>query len=144
MASTGVRNTGTLAGNLMIKHAHQYFPSDCFLMLETLGANIVVASASENGKEYKYSPQEWLKISMDKKIIKKFTLPALSQSHFFQTYKITPRQVHAHAYVNAGFLVSNSYSWPFIRWPISCPLRQESCFSPAAVNENWSMTTWLR
>ena len=116
----------------MIKHAHQYFPSDCFLMLETLGANIVVASASENGKEYKYSPQEWLKISMDKKIIKKFTLPALSQSHFFQTYKITPRQVHAHAYVNAGFLVSNSYSWPFIR------------FSPAAVNENWSMATWLK
>ena len=108
MASTGVRNTGTLAGNLMIKHAHQYFPSDCFLMLETLGANIVVASASENGKEYKYSPQEWLKISMEKKIIKKFTLPALSRSHFFQTYKITPRQVHAHAYVNAGFLVRNS------------------------------------
>ena len=126
----------------MIKHAHQYFPSDCFLMLETLGANVVVASASENGKEYKYSPQEWLKISMDKKIIKKFTLPALSQSHFFQTYKVTPRQVHAHAYVNAGFLVRNFYSRRLCRhWPISCSLPQESCFSPAALNENWSMST---
>ena len=89
----------------MIKHAHQYFPSDCFMVLETLGANVVVASATENGKEYKYSPQEWLKISMEKKIIKKFTLPALSQSHVYRTFKITPRQVHAHAYVNAGFLV---------------------------------------
>ena len=54
MANTAVRNTGTLAGNLMLKHAHQYFPSDLFLMLEALGANIVVASALENGKEYKY------------------------------------------------------------------------------------------
>ena len=43
---------------------------------------------------------------MERKIVKKFTLPALSQSHVFRTYKITPRQVHAHAYVNAGFLVS--------------------------------------
>ena len=45
MANTAVRNTGTIAGNLMLKHAHQYFPSDLFLMLETIGANIVVASA---------------------------------------------------------------------------------------------------
>ena len=43
---------------------------------------------------------------MERKVVKKFTLPALSQSHVFRTYKITPRQVHAHAYVNAGFLVS--------------------------------------
>ena len=47
VASTGVRNTGTLAGNLMIKHAHQYFPSDCFIMLETLGANINVKEGKE-------------------------------------------------------------------------------------------------
>ena len=105
VASTGVRNTGTLAGNLMLKHEHQYFPSDCFLMLETLGANVVVASATEHGKEYKYSPEEWLKVSMDRKVVKKFTLPALSKTHVYRTFKITPRLVHAHAYVNAGFLV---------------------------------------
>ena len=47
-----MRNTGTLAGNLMIKHAHQYFPSDCFLMLETLGANVVVGkSKTKVGKD---------------------------------------------------------------------------------------------
>ena len=123
VASTGVRNTGTLAGNLMIKHNHQYFPSDCFLMLETLGANVVVANAAENGKEYKYSLTEWLKISMKKKIVKKFTLPALSKSHVYKTFKITPRQVHAHAYVNAGFLVSNHFPYVenkikfVIHWP---------------------------
>ena len=108
MASTGVRNTGTLAGNLMLKHEHQYFPSDCFLMLETLGANVVVASATEHGKEHRYSPEEWLKISMDRKVVKKFTLPALTKSHVYRTFKITPRLVHAHAYVNAGFLVRSN------------------------------------
>ena len=90
----------------MLKHAHQYFPSDLFLMLETIGANIVVASATENGKEYQYSPVEWLTTSMERKVITKIVLPALSQSHVFKSYKITPRHVNAHAYVNAGFLVS--------------------------------------
>ena len=108
MANTAVRNTGTIAGNLMLKHAHQYFPSDLFLMLETIGANIVVASATENGKEYQYSPVEWLTTSMERKVITKIVLPALSQSHVFKSYKITPRHVNAHAYVNAGFLVSVS------------------------------------
>ena len=106
VANTAVRNTGTIAGNLMLKHAHQYFPSDLFLMLETIGANIVVASATENGKEYRYSPVEWLRTSMERKVITKIVLPALSQSHVFKRYKITPRHVNAHAYVNAGFLVS--------------------------------------
>ena len=106
VANTAVRNTGTIAGNLMLKHAHQYFPSDLFLMLETIGAIIVVASATERGKEYQYSPVEWLTTSMERKVITKIVLPALSQSHVFKSYKITPRHVNAHAYVNAGFLVS--------------------------------------
>ena len=106
VANTAVRNTGTIAGNLMLKHAHQYFPSDLFLMLETIGAIIVVASATERGKEYQYSPVEWLRTSMERKVITKIVLPALSQSHVFKSYKITPRHVNAHAYVNAGFLVS--------------------------------------
>ena len=76
-------------------------------MLETLGAKIVVASASENGKEYKYGIEEWLKTSMEKRIVKKITFPTLKKSHVYRTFKITPRLVHAHAYVNAGFLVGS-------------------------------------
>ncbi len=105
MANTAIRNTGTLAGNLMLKHAYQYFPSDLFIMLEALGANIVVASAADGGKESKFGMAEWLKTSMDRRVIVKICLPALSKSHVFRSFKITPRQVHAHAYVNAAFLV---------------------------------------
>lgn len=105
VANTAVRNTGSLAGNLMLKHGHQYFPSDIFLMMEALGVNIVVANANESGKECKYGLEEWLKTPMEKRVITKFCFPALSKSHVFRSFKITPRHVNAHAYVNAAFLV---------------------------------------
>ena len=35
-----IRQIGTIAGNLMIKHAHHDFPSDIFVTLEGLGAKI--------------------------------------------------------------------------------------------------------
>ena len=74
---------------------------------QALGANVVVASAAKFGtKESKYSPAEWLKTSMEKKVITKIIMPSLSKSHVFKSFKITPRHVNAHAYVNAAFLVS--------------------------------------
>lgn len=33
---------GTIAGNLMIKHAHPEFPSDIFMLLETIGATLSI------------------------------------------------------------------------------------------------------
>lgn len=33
---------GTIAGNLTIKHQHNEFPSDLFLLLETIGAKLVI------------------------------------------------------------------------------------------------------
>jgi xanthine dehydrogenase/oxidase len=32
--------TGTIAGNLAMKHEHNEFPSDMYLMLETVGATL--------------------------------------------------------------------------------------------------------
>ena len=74
---------------------------------QALGANVVVASAAKFGtKESKYSPAEWLNTSMEKKVLTKIIMPSLSKSHVFKSFKITPRHVNAHAYVNAAFLVS--------------------------------------
>lgn len=44
IANVPVRNVGTIAGNLMIKHQHNEFPSDMFLMLETIGAKLVIGN----------------------------------------------------------------------------------------------------
>jgi xanthine dehydrogenase/oxidase len=44
IANVPVRNRGTLAGNLMIKHDHNDFPSDIFLILETAGALLTVGT----------------------------------------------------------------------------------------------------
>lgn len=49
---------GTIAGNLMIKHAHREFPSDIFLTLEALGAKLSIGKfcqlCERNTKKSKY------------------------------------------------------------------------------------------
>lgn len=46
VANTAVRNAGTIAGNLMIKHQYPEFPSDVFLLLETVGATLSIRMLS--------------------------------------------------------------------------------------------------
>ncbi|XP_047097129.1 indole-3-acetaldehyde oxidase-like [Schistocerca piceifrons] len=103
IANVPVRNTGTLAGNLSIKHAHPEFPSDVFLCLETAGALITIVEKS--GSEQSVSPENFLKVDMNQKVIKNIKLPSYDSSYYFRSYKIMPRAQNAHAYVNAGFLV---------------------------------------
>ena len=47
IASVGIKNQGTLAGNLMMKHAHQDFPSDVFITLTTIGAMLEIVKVKE-------------------------------------------------------------------------------------------------
>lgn len=42
IANTGVRNTGTWAGNLVMKHNHIEFPSDVFICFETVGSLVTL------------------------------------------------------------------------------------------------------
>ena len=44
MAHPSVRNIGTIGGNLMLKHAYPDFPSDLFLLIETIGAKLIIKS----------------------------------------------------------------------------------------------------
>ncbi|PNF35793.1 Xanthine dehydrogenase [Cryptotermes secundus] len=102
IANVPVRNVGTIAGNLSIKHEHPEFPSDMFLILVTVGATLTIAS-----KTFLYqdvSMLDYLDMDMKHKVIKSITLPKMDDSYSLKTYKIMPRAQNAHAYVNAGFL----------------------------------------
>ncbi|XP_018304049.1 xanthine dehydrogenase/oxidase-like [Mycetomoellerius zeteki] len=102
IANVPVRNIGSIAGNLMIKHAHNEFPSDMFLVLETIGAKIHVLESPSRKQSMHLI--EFLKLDMHHKIIYSVVLPPLSNDYEFRSYKIMPRAQNAHAHVNAGFL----------------------------------------
>ncbi|XP_065222148.1 xanthine dehydrogenase/oxidase-like [Planococcus citri] len=104
IANVPVRNVATLAGNLSIKHSHREFPSDLYLILETVGAQLVIGSS--DGVTSTYSLAQYLDLDMRCKIILKIILPALdSSNHVYTSYKIMQRAQNTHAYVNAGFLI---------------------------------------
>lgn len=103
IANVPVRNAGTIAGNLSIKRAHPEFPSDMFLILETIGAMLIVRQS--NGKADRISVADFLTLDMSKRVITSIVLKSMDEStHRFRTYKIMPRAQNAHAYINAGLL----------------------------------------
>lgn len=130
IANLGIRNQGTLAGNLMMKHAHPDFPSDVFVCLETLGATLELLDSA--GAVEEISVESLLGADMTRRLIKTIKFPAKRQvrsvagrvrvgrmwmragpgeaagaTHtFLKTFKIMPRSSNAHAYVNAGFLAN--------------------------------------
>ena len=88
MANTGIRNSGTIAGNLMLKHGRNDFPSDIFILLEAVDAKVVVRSKSG---EVKTSPIDFLGLEMKKSAVVRIEIPAATPQHKFASYKITPR-----------------------------------------------------
>ncbi|CAG4933298.1 unnamed protein product [Parnassius apollo] len=101
VAHIAVRNIGTIAGNLMIKHQHPEFPSDLFLLFETVGARLTILTPSENKT---VTMQDFLKENMRGKIILNVLLPPLSTQCQLVTYKIMPRTENVRAIVDAAFL----------------------------------------
>ncbi|KAM3961536.1 LOW QUALITY PROTEIN: uncharacterized protein ACR2FA_004430 [Aphomia sociella] len=101
IAHIPVRNLGSMAGNLMIKHQHNEFPSDMFLLLQTIGAELTIVN--NRGLKQRVSMQQFLKLNMRSKIILNALLPPLSDEYKIVTFKIMPRAQNTHAAVNAGF-----------------------------------------
>ncbi|KAL6263816.1 hypothetical protein P5V15_003899 [Pogonomyrmex californicus] len=102
VAHVPVRNIGTIAGNLMIKHEHNEFPSDIFLILETVGTQIYILDAPD--RKHNMWLSEFFKADMNHKLIYSVVLPPLSDEYEYRSYKIMPRAQNAHGHVNAGFL----------------------------------------
>ncbi|KAJ8719329.1 hypothetical protein PYW08_011504 [Mythimna loreyi] len=102
VAHIPLRNVGTIAGNLMIKHAHNVFQSDIYLILYTVGAQLTIMDHNEV-KEIVTMP-DFLKLNMKGKIIVNVLLPPLTSAYKLFTYKLMPRAQSCHAIVNFGFL----------------------------------------
>ncbi|XP_063365129.1 uncharacterized protein LOC134653665 [Cydia amplana] len=102
VAHIPVRNLGTIAGNLMIKHHYNEFQSDVFLLMETVGAYITIMDTEKQGK--KLTLQDFLKVDMRSKVITNVLLPPLGRDYKFESFKVMARAQSAHAIVNAGFL----------------------------------------
>ncbi|KAL9699938.1 hypothetical protein quinque_003379 [Culex quinquefasciatus] len=108
VANTAVRNAGTIAGNLMIKHQHPEFPSDVFLLLETVGATL---SIRMDELRIDVSPLEFLNLDMSKAVLLAVTLPSLDPTLYrFRSFKVMPVSRNNQAYVNAGFLIKSHRS----------------------------------
>ncbi|CAH0550925.1 unnamed protein product [Brassicogethes aeneus] len=103
VANLPVRNIGTLAGNLMIKYIHPDFPSDIFLILETVAATLIIVDPT--GEEFDVKPKKFLKLDMKKRVIKSIVLPEYDDKYTYRSYKIMHRAQNVHAAVNAGFLL---------------------------------------
>ncbi|XP_018397765.1 PREDICTED: xanthine dehydrogenase/oxidase-like [Cyphomyrmex costatus] len=102
IANVPVRNIGTVAGNLMLKYEHREFPSDLFLILQTLGTLVhILESPSQKESLYLW---QFLKLDMHHKIIYSVVLPKLTDQHIYRFYKVMPRAQNARAHVNTGFL----------------------------------------
>ncbi|KAJ8719322.1 hypothetical protein PYW08_011497 [Mythimna loreyi] len=102
VAHIPIRNATSIAGNLMIKNQHNWFASDIFLLLETVGAQVTIQN-SFSAKET-LTMQEFLTVNMRGYIIWNIMLPPLNNEHRLITYKIMPRSQNALALVHAGFL----------------------------------------
>lgn len=77
-----------MAGNLSIKHAHPEFPSDVFIVLEALDAQVIIQQTAEEQKAV--SLADYLKTPMEGKIIRGFVLPVYSKESFlFDSYKVS-------------------------------------------------------
>lgn len=81
--------SGTIAGNLSIKHQNPEFPSDLFLIFEAVGAKLTIAENINTVRVV--SVVDYLNVDMQKKIILNVTLPTLDQREFtFRSYKVSP------------------------------------------------------
>uniref|UniRef100_T1HPY1 FAD-binding PCMH-type domain-containing protein n=1 Tax=Rhodnius prolixus TaxID=13249 RepID=T1HPY1_RHOPR len=86
VANVTVRNVGTLAGNLSIKHQHHEFPSDIFLIFLAVGAQVTIHN--KTGINYTVPLLEYLQLDMNFKVMSSVWLPALSSKHYrLQTFK---------------------------------------------------------
>lgn len=90
--------TGSLAGNLCIKKMHPEFPSDVFLLLETVGARLIVAEGVDKMTEVSIAEFMMKEMDMNKKVLVCVCLPTIkSAMNQVVTYKVNNKEISAKA-----------------------------------------------
>ncbi len=103
VANVAVRNAGCWAGNLMLTHNNADFPSDIFTIMAATNATLTIASSS--GSQV-YDLFSFLQLNMAGRVIVSISIPVVQPPQVLQTFKIMPRHINSHAYVNAGLLMA--------------------------------------
>ena len=103
VANVAVRNAGSWAGNLMLTHDNADFPSDIFTIMAATNATLTIASS---GGSQVYDLFSFLQLDMTGCVIVSISIPVVQAPQTLMTFKIMPRHINAHAYVNAGFLMA--------------------------------------
>ena len=108
LATTEVRNVGSIGGNLYLARKCD-FPSDLHVVLATLGATVVVAGPTGDGQsiqQYSMSMMEFLQkegVLDGARIIYEVKIPIVTKKNVFvRTYKVSFRPQNSHPVVNAG------------------------------------------
>lgn len=74
----------------MTKHQYNEFPSDMFLILETVGAQLQIARGPLPTDMESYTVAGFLQVNMNKRVLVKIILPALDSDKFtLKTYKVS-------------------------------------------------------
>lgn len=94
---------GTIGGSLNYKQQHPEFPSDVFVLLDTIDAQLTILDSEKNQRIVNLT--EFLAMDMNKKVLYNIILPRIETHGFIRTYRVAIRAQNAHAYVNAGFNV---------------------------------------
>ena len=106
LATTEIRNVGSIAGNLYLARRCD-FPSDLHIVLTTLGATVVIRGPSDEGQEYGMIDFVQKKGILDgSNIIYEVKIPIEPRRNvFIRTYKVAKRPQNSHSLVNSGFSV---------------------------------------
>ncbi|XP_075976602.1 uncharacterized protein LOC142976904 isoform X2 [Anticarsia gemmatalis] len=129
VAHIPVRNIGTIGGNLALKNLHHDFPSDVFLLLETVGATVTVVNNNLTKTEVKL--HDFLNADITDKLITEIKLPPLSPNNLIRTYKavlsltpnVNPRYKSGGCILFRGVSrASQMYETDKTLWPLNKPV----------------------
>eukprot|EP01099_Mayorella_cantabrigiensis_P001206 TRINITY_DN1507_c0_g1_i3.p1 TRINITY_DN1507_c0_g1~~TRINITY_DN1507_c0_g1_i3.p1 ORF type:complete len:1134 (-),score=243.29 TRINITY_DN1507_c0_g1_i3:1283-4684(-) len=99
VASSQIRNAGSIGGNLMMAH-NFFFTSDIYVALMGLGATLKVGSSSGTVSGINFS--DFYSYNMSRKVLLEIYVPFSVQNQTYNCYKEALRHVFAHSLINGS------------------------------------------